>query len=111
MKSLIRTIALPACVLLVAGCQNVFRDAYRPVPVDPDMTLSQYSGATRAQYSSDFHSDYMRLVDGWYAPLGSSSFQTRTTEELAQWVAQGMAQRQGRAVGADIVLWSDTFLG
>ncbi len=104
-------LALLASVLLLAGCQNSFRDSYKAVLVSPNLTLGQYSGETRAQYSGDLSADFTALTDRWYVPLGVSSFQARTTEELAQWVAEGQVKKQGNAVGADIVLWSDKFLG
>jgi uncharacterized lipoprotein NlpE involved in copper resistance len=111
MRSPLRYHALLASVLFLAGCQNRFRDSYKPSRGSPDVTLARYSGTTHAQYTGDLPADSMRLVEPWYAPLGTSAFKTRTTEELAQWVAQGQVEKQGAAVGADVVLWSNRFLG
>jgi len=93
-------------VVLFAGCvENGFKEFYQPTNLGPYARFQPYSGSTQVYTSANLPADGDHLLQQGYLPLGQASFQTGRRTTLSQ------IQDQGKAVGADIVLWASADLG
>lgn len=87
--------------ILFSGCVNEFQQFYKRSNVSPDVTLLPYSGSTQIIGSGNIRIDEMRLQQEGYVLIGAASFQAGGE------VSADEIMEQAKAVGADVVLWSN----
>lgn len=86
--------------MLLSGCMNDFQQFYKRSNVSPDVTLLPYSGSTQIIGSGNIRIDETRLQQEGYVLIGVASFQAGGD------VSADEIMEQGKAVGADVVLWA-----
>ena len=89
--------------MLSSGCVNDFQQSYKRSSVSPDVALLPYSGSTQVIGSGNLRVDGARLQQEGYALIGIASFHAGGE------VSPDEVKEQAKAVGADVVLWSDKY--
>jgi hypothetical protein len=89
--------------MLSSGCVNDFQQSYKRSNVSSDVALLPYSGSTQLIGSGNLRVDEWRLQQEGYVLIGVASFHAGGE------VSADEVKEQARAVGADVVLWSNKY--
>jgi C-terminal processing protease CtpA/Prc len=96
---------MPLCLLLVGCATNGYSSFYREGQSFSAANIEPFSGNTKIIETTDPQKDAQNLVQRGYHLLGESSFMSRHSEN------EYLIKQQAKKVGADIVLYSEYYLG